>query len=59
MVYHMKTTVELPDELLIAAKKHAAEVRKPLRSLIEAGLRAVLAGKGRGGQRKRARIAWT
>ena len=38
----MKTTVELPDELLIAAKKRAAELRRPLRSLIEEGLRSVL-----------------
>jgi hypothetical protein len=38
----MKTTVELPDELVIAAKKRAAELRRPLRVLIEAGLRAEL-----------------
>ena len=35
----MKTTVELPDDLLIAAKKRAAELRKPLKALIEEGLR--------------------
>jgi hypothetical protein len=38
----MKTTIELPDELLIAAKKRAAELRRPLRSLIEEGLRSRL-----------------
>ena len=38
----MKTTLELPDELLIAAKKRAAELRRPLRSLVEEGLRLVL-----------------
>jgi hypothetical protein len=38
----MKTTVELPDDLLIAAKKRAAELRRPLRALIEAGLREQL-----------------
>ncbi|MBI3940545.1 MAG: hypothetical protein HY315_06895 [Acidobacteria bacterium] len=38
----MKTTLELPDELLIAAKKRAVEWRRPLRSLVEEGLRAVL-----------------
>ena len=38
----MKTTVELPDELLIEAKKMAAEQRRPLRGLIEDGLRMVL-----------------
>ena len=38
----MKTTLDLPDELLIAAKKLAAEQRRPLRALIEEGLRTVL-----------------
>jgi len=39
----MKTTVDIEDSLLIAAKKYAAEQRTSLRSLIEAGLRAELA----------------
>jgi hypothetical protein len=43
MLSHMKTTVEIPDELFIAAKKRAAELREPLRALIERGLRAELA----------------
>ena len=34
----MKTTVELPDDLLIAAKTRAAETRSTLRALIERGL---------------------
>ena len=38
----MKTTLDLPDELLIEAKKKAAEQRRPLRSLVEEGLRLVL-----------------
>lgn len=38
----MKTTVELPDELLVAAKKRAAEERTTLRALIARGLRHVL-----------------
>jgi len=38
----MKTTLELPDELLIEAKKMAAEQRRPLRSIIEEGLRMAL-----------------
>jgi len=38
----MKTTIELPDELLIEAKKAAAEQRRPLRALVEEGLRIVL-----------------
>jgi hypothetical protein len=56
----MKATVDLPDELLVAAKKRAAELRRPLRDLIERGLRAELrrsheGGARRGGSRK---IRW-
>ena len=40
----MKTTIDLPDDLLIAAKKRAAELRCSLRTLIERGLRQELAG---------------
>ena len=39
----MKTTIDVPDELLIRAKKRAAELRRPLRSLVADGLRAQLA----------------
>ncbi len=38
----MKATVELPSELIISAKKRAAELRRPLRELIERGLRREL-----------------
>jgi len=38
----MKTTVEIPDDLLIEAKKRAAELRLPMRVLIVKGLRKVL-----------------
>jgi len=52
---HMKTTIELPDELFIAAKKRAAELREPLRALVERGLRAELGrGKGRSAAKRRA-----
>ena len=43
MVSCMKTTVDLPDDLLIRAKKRSAELRTPLRVLIERGLRRELA----------------
>ncbi len=43
----MKTTVDLPDDLLIRAKKRAAETRTPLRVLIERGLRHELEGQRR------------
>jgi hypothetical protein len=39
----MKTTVDIPDELLIAAKKNAADQRLTLKVLIERGLRRQLA----------------
>jgi hypothetical protein len=42
MVFGMKTTVELPDGLLIEAKKRAAELRVPLKSIIEESLRSGL-----------------
>ena len=51
MLSRMKTTVDLPDDLFIAAKKRAAELRQPLRALIERGLRAEL---GRGTTRRKA-----
>ncbi len=38
----MKTTVEIDDDLLVRAKKRAVELRVPLRSLIQDGLRAKL-----------------
>jgi hypothetical protein len=42
----MKTTLELPDELLIEAKKRAAEQRRPLRAIVEEGLRLALLKTG-------------
>jgi hypothetical protein len=53
----MKTTIELPDELLIRAKKRAAELRRPLRALVEAGLRSQLEAP-RPKQRARRKIRW-
>ena len=54
----MKTTIELPDELLIEAKKRAAELRCSLRTLVERGLRHELAA-GRTGRARRTRgIRW-
>ncbi len=38
----MKTTIEISDELLINAKKRAAELRKPLREIMEEALRREL-----------------
>ncbi len=59
MVFHMKTTVEIPDELFIAAKKRAAELRQPLRTLIERGLRAELARPGKAAAAaRRTKLTW-
>lgn len=38
----MKTTIDIPDALMIRAKKRAAELRRPLRELVIEGLRARL-----------------
>ncbi len=40
----MKTTFDIPEDLLVRAKKRAAELRRPLRSLVTEGLRGQLAG---------------
>ncbi|MBU0677342.1 MAG: DUF2191 domain-containing protein [Verrucomicrobia bacterium] len=41
----MKTTVDIADELLVEAKKAAADEHKTLRSLIEEGLKLRLTKK--------------
>jgi len=52
----VKTTLELPDELLIEAKKAAAEQRRPLRALVEEGIRMVLRGPQRRNVSRRVRL---
>lgn len=39
----MKTTIDLPDDLFVEAKKRAAEERTSLRAIFERGLRTQLA----------------
>ena len=48
-----RTTVRLAEDLLTRAKRKAAEEGRTLTSLIEEGLRAVIAGKRDGGKAKR------
>jgi predicted transcriptional regulator len=43
MVTHMKTTVELPDELLHEVQRIARAEDTTMKSLLEEGLRAVIA----------------
>ena len=46
----MKTTLDIHDELLTRAKRHAKETGRPLRAVVEDGLRCVLASaRPRGG----------
>ena len=46
---HMKTTVEIPDALLAAARKLAAKNGTTVRALIEEGLRRVVETRRAGG----------
>lgn len=39
----MKTTLDIQDALFQRAKRHAKRVRRPLRAIVEDGLRLVLA----------------
>jgi len=54
----MKTTIELPDELLIEAKKRAAEQRTTLRRLFARGLRRELDASGPGRRPEERKIRW-
>jgi hypothetical protein len=54
----MKTTIELPDELFVAAKKRAAELRCSLKTLIERGLRHELRQSRRPAKQASRRIRW-
>lgn len=53
----MKTTVNLPDDLMIEVKKAAAERRTTIRDLVERGLRHELSAPAEEA-RPRPRIRW-
>ena len=53
----VKTTIELPEELIIAAKRQAAERRTTLHTLVERGLRNELRS-GRAPRVRRTAIRW-
>ena len=44
---NMKTTLDIHDELLDRAKRHARDTRRPLRAVVEEGLRLVLSKESR------------
>ena len=54
----MKTTVELPDALLMAAKKRAIEDRTTLRAILERGLRRELKERRHPSGGRAGRIRW-
>lgn len=53
----MKTTLDLPDDVFVAAKQRAASDRTTLRALIERGLRTEL-GRPASSRSKRTTIRW-
>lgn len=48
----MKTTLNIDDDLLARARRHARETGRPLRAVVEEGLRRVLARPARRGRYK-------
>lgn len=54
----MKTTIELPDDLFVTAKRRAAELRTTLRALVERGLRTELRRPRLPRGRRRVAIRW-
>ena len=46
----MKTTLNIQDELLSRAKRHARRTGRPLRAVVEEGLRQVLSNESSRGQ---------
>jgi hypothetical protein len=53
----MKTTLDLPEDLFVAAKQRAASERTTLRAIVERGLRAQLGAAPRRAAR-RPRLKW-
>ena len=45
----MKTTIDIQDELLVRAKRHARQTGRPLRAVVEEGLRLALDTSPRAG----------
>ena len=59
MYSNMKTTIDIPDALMIRAKKRAVELRRPLRELVIEGLTTRLSeSAGQQSAKKKAPIRW-
>ena len=56
MLLHMRTTIRLDDDLLVAAKQHAVQTGRTLTALFEDALRAFLAVEKRPPARRRTRL---
>jgi len=56
MFLHMRTTLRLDDDLLLAAKQHAARTGRTLTALFEDALRSFLAVEQRPSKRRRTRL---
>ena len=54
----MKTTIDIPDSLIIRAKKRAVELRKPLREQVIAGVREQLRPTPTSATRRKKKIRW-
>jgi hypothetical protein len=54
----MKTTIDLPDDLLIETKKRAADQRTTIRAIIERALRRELHEKAGDSRTAKPRIRW-
>jgi hypothetical protein len=50
MVAHMKTTIEIADDVLVRAKEQARRERKTLREVVEGALRRQFAAQERHGR---------
>jgi len=52
----MRTTIDLPDDLLAKAKRLAAETKRPLRAVIEDALRETLGRRRTGGRSRSVKL---
>jgi hypothetical protein len=56
MLRHMRTTINLPDDLIVQAKKAALDSKTTLTEIIANALRATLSKRSRKPQKKKTRL---